>query len=535
MEPAVSCLSVIHSVHQTLGQLEVILCILALLIYKASRYLSDRRRNPSRLPPPPGPKGYPLIGNIFDMPTSQQWRTYADWAKVYGDVFSFKVLGQRIIVLNSLEAAQELFEKRSSNYSDRPRMPMMLELMDFGYIFSLIPYGQWWRRHRRSFKEHFHANAVWKYQHVQARETRAFLNKLLQSPERFILHIRETLASSIMSIAYGVKIKGSDDPYIVNAEESIKGMAIAGVPGSFLVDLIPALKHVPGWLPGAGFKEKAAYWAQVNHNVVDLPFNRVVQEMKEGVASPSLAATLIAALPEVDEKLLIEETKLAKNVAAVAYLAGADTTLSSLQTFFLAMAMYPKVQGKAQAELDAVIGSQRLPEFSDRPSLPYVNALVKETMRWQLVGPLAIAHMATDDDVYEGYFIPKGTIIIGNAWAILHDERVFKDPEEYRPERYLKDGQLNPSVRQPEASAFGFGRRICPGRFYSDNTLFSMVSSILHAFNITPGLDEKGEPAQLSNKMTSGLLSYPEPFMVNIKPRSDSAESLIRDGILGDT
>ncbi|KAF5313818.1 hypothetical protein D9619_013039 [Psilocybe cf. subviscida] len=199
------------------------------------------------------------------------------------------------------------------------------------------------------------------------------------------------------------------------------------------------------------------------------------------------------------------------------------------------MAMHPEIQQKAHEELDAVIGSQRLSEFSDRPSLPYVNALVKETMRWQLVGPLGIPHMATDDDVYQGYFIPKGTIILGNAWAILHDEKVFEDPEEYRPERYLKDGQLNLGVRQPEISAFGFGRRICPGRFMSDNTLFSIVSSTLHAFNITPSLDEKGAPAKLSVKMTSGLISYPEPFTVNIKPRSTSAETLVRDGILGDT
>jgi hypothetical protein len=102
------------------------------------------------------------------------------------------------------------------------------------------------------------------------------------------------------------------------------------------------------------------------------------------------------------------------------------------------MAKYPEAQKKAQAELDAVIGPHRLPEFSDRPSLPYVNALIKETMRWQLVVPLgkslkfldtcqergrpfehlAVAHMATDDDVYEGYFIPKGSIILGNAWCV---------------------------------------------------------------------------------------------------------------------
>ncbi|KAF5327252.1 hypothetical protein D9619_004581 [Psilocybe cf. subviscida] len=493
-------------------RLGVIFCALVVLFLKSAHFLSDRRRNPSRLPLPPGPKGYPLIGSIFEIPTSKPWLTYAQWAKVYGNIFSFEVLGQRVIILNSLEVAQELLEKRSANYSDRPRMPMLLELSNYNFDFG----------------------AVRKYQPILDLETRVFLNRLLQSPERFLSHIREALASSILSITYGIKISGFDDPYVVNAEESVKGITAASLPGSFLVDLIPALKYVPSWFPGAGFKNKAAYWADVNRKVAELPFNHVAQQMKEGTAGPSVAASLIMALPEGDEKLLAEETEIAQNVAGVSYLAGADTTLSSIQSFFLAMAKYPETQRKAQAELDAVIGPHRLPEFDDRPSLPYVNALVKETMRWQLVVPLGFPHMATDDDIYEGYFIPKGSIVLGNSWPILHDERVFKDPEEYRPERYLKDGQLDLSVRQPEVSAFGFGRRICPGRFLSDNTLFSIVASTLYSFNITPALDEKGVPIPLSKESTPGFLSCPVPFKVDIKPRSPSTEAIIRDAILGD-
>ncbi|KAF5325396.1 hypothetical protein D9619_009676 [Psilocybe cf. subviscida] len=531
MDRAVSAM--VNSVIQTPIQLGVILCAVTVFTFKTARFISDRRRNPG-LPLPPGPKGYPFIGSFFDMPTSKQWLTYAQWAKVYGDVFSFEVLGQRIIVLNSLEAAQELFEKRSANYSDRPRMLMHSELSGFNYNFAMGRYGSWWRRHRRSFNEYFRASAVWKYQPIQALETRIFLNRLLQSPDKFLAHIREALASSILNISYGIKISGFDDPYVLNVEESIEALNATSIPGSFLVDLIPALQYVPSWLPGAEFKKKARHWTEVNRKVVELPFNHVAQQMKEGTAGPSVAANLISALPEGDERLLAEETKLARNVAGVSYLAGADTTISAIQSFFLAMAKYPEAQRKAQAELDAVIGSHRLPEFSDRLSLPYINALVKETMRWQLVLPLAVAHMATDDDVYEGYFIPKGSIIFGNAWAILHDQRVFTEPEEFRPERYLKDGQLDLSVRQPEASAFGFGRRMCAGRFLSDNTLFSIVASTLHSFTITPALGENGVPIPLSEERTSGVISYPVPFNVDIKPRSPSAEALVRDAIIGD-
>ena len=104
-----------------------------------------------------------------------------------------------------------------------------------------------------------------------------------------------------------------------------------------------------------------------------------------------------------------------------------------MQTLFLAMGLYPEVQKKAQAEIDAVVGPDRLPEIEDRPSLPYINALIKELMRWNLVVPLGesfyhvlllviltgsegFPHMATNDDEYDGYYIPKGTIIFGNGW-----------------------------------------------------------------------------------------------------------------------
>ena len=108
-----------------------------------------------------------------------------------------------------------------------------------------------------------------------------------------------------------------------------------------------------------------------------------------------------------------------------------------MQALFLAMALYPEVQKKAQVEIDTVVGPNRLPDFEDRPFLPYINAIVKESMRWHLVGPLgtpfflssrllciilmgfeAIPHMASNDDDYDGYHIPKGTVLIGSTWPV---------------------------------------------------------------------------------------------------------------------
>jgi cytochrome P450 len=106
--------------------------------------------------------------------------------------------------------------------------------------------------------------------------------------------------------------------------------------------------------------------------------------------------------------------------AASMYLGGADTTVSSLMTFFLAMAVFPDVQKKAQEELDRVIGGGRLPITSDKTSLPYIEAVVKETHRWHPVAPMALPHCCTQEDSIHGYRIPKGAMLLSNNWHVFH-------------------------------------------------------------------------------------------------------------------
>lgn len=489
------------------------------------------RSNPKGLPLPPGPKGYPLIGNLFDLPVNKAWLVYDEWSKTYGDLIYFNVLGQHFLVLGSLRRTTDLFEKRSSNYSDRMRMPMLLELMKWDFNLGLLPYGVWWRKHRRSFHQHFHEGAVSKYMPIQKREVHAFLRRLLVTPDNFLHHIRHLFAATIMNISYGINVQESDDPYISLAEDAMHGMNQAAIPGAFWVDLFPSLKYVPSWFPGAGFQKKAAQWREITETMTEKPFRYVKDQLQMGKAAPSVAASLIQDLPHENDPQRPMCEKLAQDVAAVSYVGGADTTTSTVQGVFLALALYPEVQKKAQAEIDAVIGTNRLPDFGDRHSLPYINAVIKESMRWHLVTPLAIPHMATHNDEYDGYYIPKGTVMLGNAWSILHDPKSFENPMEYRPERYLKEGKFDPDGIDTDSVAFGFGRRICPGRHLSDNSLYSIVSCLLAVYDIKPPVDDQGNDIKLEPEFTNGLLSYPVPFKCIIKPRTPVAAALIRDSV----
>lgn len=194
-----------------------------------------------------------------------------------------------------------------------------------------------------------------------------------------------------------------------------------------------------------------------------------------------------------------------------------------MHCFFLAMILFPEVQKKAQEELDRVIGTERLPTFTDRTSLPYVDAVVKEVLRWHPVTPTGVPHVAAEDDVYNGMFIPKGTMLIPNTWLFMHDENNYKDPHLFNPERFLdKTPELDPHVL-----AFGFGRRICPGRELADASIFLSIAMSLATLDSCKASDEKGNIIEPTVDFKTGIISHLAEFQCDIKPRSTRAKQLI--------
>jgi len=191
------------------------------------------------------------------------------------------------------------------------------------------------------------------------------------------------------------------------------------------------------------------------------------------------------------------------------------------------MTLYPRVQHKAQAEIEAVVGSTRLPVLSDRPHLPYTNHVVSELLRWSRSGPLGIPHELRQNDVYNGMFLPAGSVILANIWSMTRDERVYDRPEEFFPERFeSKD------TRDPRNFVFGFGRRICPGMNFSDSALFLAVASILATMDISAPRDDEGEAVMPKVEYTSEIFCKPKPFHCNIRPRFEIVPVMIEQSLL---
>jgi cytochrome P450 len=166
------------------------------------------------------------------------------------------------------------------------------------------------------------------------------------------------------------------------------------------------------------------------------------------------------------------------------------------------MTAFPEVQRRAQAEIDAVVGRDRLPTFADAPRLPYVRAIIKEVLRWRPSIPLGFPHVSTEDDWYEGMFIPKGTVCMPSVWHCNHDRAVFgEDADEFRPERHLDEhGESLPGPVETNRAghvAYGFGRRICVGKELANDSLFINTARMLWASKLERARDENGKELTL--------------------------------------
>jgi len=204
-------------------------------------------------------------------------------------------------------------------------------------------------------------------------------------------------------------------------------------------------------------------------------------------------------------------------------------TVSTLLSFVLAMLVHPEVQTRAQQELDDILAMDRLPTFADRSKLPFIDCVVWECLRWNPVLPMGLARLVTSDDEYNGYFIPNGTSILPNVWAILHDADVYPDPLIFSPERF-SDQKRNDDlgINKLPWPAFGFGRRMCPGRWLAYETIWFSIACILSVYSIERGIDENGLEIVPEVAYTSSMLSRPKPFKCRFIPRSERADELIR-------
>ncbi|KIJ60832.1 hypothetical protein HYDPIDRAFT_97943 [Hydnomerulius pinastri MD-312] len=502
---------------------QTFLWFLPLLVAASVLLNSYRKKRVHGLPLPPGPGFWHAVKGLVTMDSSAPWLLFAEWHKQYGPLV-YTDIAQSLLITNSESIARELLEKRSSKYSSRPET-RSFDLYGWGWTTVVLPYNDRWRQHRRFYMHGFRPDVAVQWLPFQIQKARALLLNLLTSPMDHELHVSTFTASTVLSVTYGYNTASHDDPLVEIVNQAMV-LLVRGSEFSKIIffTMFPFLQYLPTWLPGLSFYRDAQASRKFSRIMLDAPFEHVKKSMADGKAQVSLVSEILSQLEEDGGPYDGEE--VVKEVATSGFAAGFETTASYLMAFFLAMTMHHSIQERAQAEIDTVVGKGRLPDFDDRPSLPYVEALLRELMRWHQVVPFGVGHAVTEDDVYDGVFIPKNTIVMVNIWAIAHDESKYPDPHKFNPSRFLTpEGKLNDDDMY---IIFGFGRRICPGRHLAVASLWAAIVSILAAFDIRKAKDEKGNDIEIAPIFTPGATSRPVPFPCKITPRSAETEHLVR-------
>jgi len=244
--------------------------------------------------------------------------------------------------------------------------------------------------------------------------------------------------------------------------------------------------------------------------------------MADGTAPQSLVSDFLSqANDDADEDMM-------RAVALSGYLAGSETSVAAIHTFILAMILYPDIQSRARAEINQVVKHDKVLSINDRASLPYLDAILREVLRWYPTLPLGVAHMVSEDDVFEGYFIPKGTMIMVNQWALSRDEDEFPDASRFDPSRHLtKDGQLK-DRHTANHFAFGYGRRICPGRWFAENALWTAMATILSVLRLDHAKGLNGKKIEIKPEFSAGIAVRPKPFPCSFESVNPAREEQLR-------
>jgi len=482
-----------------MGLPSLLLAAVVLGVYALYKHwaTSRRRRIPTGLKPLPGPKGYPIIGSVPEVPEKNGFIKFADWGKQYGPIYQCDLAGDNHVWISTDKIARDLLSKKAAIYSDRPHIPSLID--DNRTSAQYLPLLSRNEGHTRQRK---FANIVMResekaifYRYPEI-ESKRMLAELLEEPEQYN-HILESFISRVTCrLAWGHS-EGSDE-----LKQRARELLIGVSPTGSLSNKLPFLMALPDWLspPKAWERRRATTertWFQTMQE-------QVVSDIQSGQAAPSWMKTFL----EGRSKWGFKSDTEGAYAVGMHGIAGALTIAAPMQTFCLAMTHYPQFLPMLHEELDRVCGD-RLPRSEDRPNLPFLRAIIRECIRWRPPVPTGIPHYLIQDDEYNGYHIPKGSTIHPLEWAISRDPELYPDPEAFNPLRWVKPEY--PTYQEPlsqyptivNSTQFGYGRRTCTGQNVTDEDLLIGIGSIAWLFDI------KKRPEEPTLAVTQSAKEHP--------------------------
>ncbi|ESK86303.1 cytochrome p450 [Moniliophthora roreri MCA 2997] len=518
-----------------------------------------------RKPYPPGPRSFPIVGNLLQLPASHQWVKFQEWAEQYGPIFHLQAGPEHIVVLNTPELADEFLVKRGRVFSDRPCPHVAADIVSAGQRQLFLPASAVeFKVIRKANHSELGPTPVRQYRRYQELESRVLLHDFVEhgyksadmmaeglgrsSDSDFMnLHwfslVRRFATSVVMIVMYGERVHAIRGNKSLSAlYEILENLNAVSLPGSFLADTFTFLQYLPDIL--APWRVKAVKMHEKELDLYGGFLKRIEADHKVGINRVDCFVGKYLKAREASTDEIVSgggvspsgwiRDLLLTYVAGSAIEAGSDTTASSIMSFILFMLWYPEVLKKAREEVDRVVGSDRLPTFEDEEQLPYVIACIKELLRCRPPTPVGIPHRSSEDVFYNGYFIPKGSLVFGNVWTMQMDPVRFSNPRKFVPERWFTKGtngkssgsmKLTNNGPNRDNYTFGWGLRFCQGMHLAEASLFIAISRIIW------GLDFEGsiplDPWDEKNYI-GGFAINPLPFSAAFRARTPKHAEIIR-------
>lgn len=478
-------------------------CILLFAVLVAVDLIKNAR--PQNFPP--GPPGVPFLGNIF---TGLDYNTISKLSQEYGPVFSLRRGTERMVFVSGYKMVKEALVNQLDSFTERPVVPLFHVI--FKGLGIALSNGYLWKKQRKFANTHLRyfgegQRTLEKYIEQECR----FLCESVKEEQGKPFNPQATIATAvsniICSVVFGHRFEYSDERFRRVLQLDTEAVLAAGSPYAQLYDVLPGLmKHLPGphQTVHRNYRQILEFLSQeiqkhqedLNpddpRDYVDVYLGEMEKKKQDPLAGFNMDTLLVCTLDLVE--------------------AGTETTATTLRWALVLMMNYPEIQEKVQAEIDVVIGQSRQPTLTDRPDMPYTDAVIHEVQRFGNIVPLGFPKMASKDTTLGGYFIPKATVSTINLSSVLFDENEWETPHKFNPEHFLdSEGHFQ---RRDAFLPFSAGKRVCLGEHLARMQLFLFFASLLQRFTV------KAPPGEMPSLIgVQGFTNSPEQFRMMAVPR----------------
>ncbi|KAH9510286.1 cytochrome P450 2 sub U member 1 [Bulinus truncatus] len=496
--------------HEMSSYFEISTCLPVLLLPLLIIYLQSRR--PKNLPPPPG-IALPVVGHLYLLEKNPR-KQLKQWADKYGDAFTLQMGSHTAVFINTFEAMKEAFVQKADYFSDRFSEHLLARKLPNFTKGVTATSGAEWKAQRTTCLSILRDFGMGK--NILAEKIMEEVSNLTKELAQIngqpsdIRHLTNMGVSNIIcSIIFGQRFQ-FDDPKFIKMlrlfNENTKTNS-----GTNILNFFPLLYYLPFDL----FKGKklVEIFSQIRN------FNQEMIDKIKQLYDPNHLDNFIVAYLDVMKreqqhgvKGYHDELHLSRNFDNF-FIAGTETTSTTILWCLLYALIYPDVQNKIFHEIVEHIGKERLPNITDTKKMNYLTAFIMEVQRIASIVPLSLPHLCNTDTTVAGYTIPKGSIVMPNLDAVLGSKEIWGDPETFRPERFL-DEQGN-IVKREELIPFSIGRRVCLGESLANMELVLFLSTLFQKFEFLPA-----SPGQVPPLIeTAGFVVGPEPFEIRCVER----------------